>query len=79
MESDKDNILVVLTARRLSPSARIVAATERVATTSDPAVIEGELFNAFARRRMEKSIAQMSGHYIVCGDRLRPITSPKNC
>ena len=31
-------------------------------------VIEGELFNAFARRRMEKSIAQMSGHYIVCGD-----------
>jgi voltage-gated potassium channel len=29
MESDKDNLLVVLTARRLSPRVRIVAATER--------------------------------------------------
>ncbi|MDH5804436.1 MAG: NAD-binding protein [Gemmatimonadota bacterium] len=32
MENEKDNILVVLTARRLSPSARIVAATEKIAT-----------------------------------------------
>ncbi len=32
MDSDNDNILVVLTARRLAPHARIVAATERVAT-----------------------------------------------
>ncbi len=29
MESDKDNVLVVLTARRLAPAARIVASTER--------------------------------------------------
>ena len=32
MESDKDNILVVLTARRLAPKARIVASTERLQT-----------------------------------------------
>lgn len=32
MESDKDNVLVVLTARRLSSTARIVAATERPET-----------------------------------------------
>lgn len=32
MESEKDNILAVLTARRLAPRARIVAATERVET-----------------------------------------------
>ncbi len=32
MESDKDNILTVLTARRLAPSARIVASTERPET-----------------------------------------------
>ncbi len=31
-------------------------------------VVEGELFHAFARARMEKSIERMSGHYIVCGD-----------
>ncbi len=32
MDSDKDNILVVLTARRLAPRARIVASTERPQT-----------------------------------------------
>ena len=31
-------------------------------------IIEGELFNAFARRKMEKAIARMTDHYIVCGD-----------
>ncbi len=39
MESEKDNILAVLTARRLAPRARIVAATERVET-------EGKLLTA---------------------------------
>ncbi len=39
MESEKDNILAVLTARRLAPRARIVAATERVET-------EGKLLSA---------------------------------
>jgi voltage-gated potassium channel len=32
MDSDKDNILVVLTARRLAPRARIIASTERPET-----------------------------------------------
>ncbi len=32
MEGDKDNILVVLGARRLAPTARIIAATERLET-----------------------------------------------
>ena len=31
-------------------------------------VIEGQMVHAFARRRMEKSIAAMSRHYIVTGD-----------
>lgn len=31
-------------------------------------LIEGQLHNVFARRRMEKAIGGMSGHYIVCGD-----------
>lgn len=30
-------------------------------------VVEGELSALFARRRMEKDIAGMTGHYIVCG------------
>ncbi len=30
-------------------------------------VIEGQLLNVFARRRMEKSIAAMSGHFVVTG------------
>ena len=30
--------------------------------------IEGHLFHFFARRRMEKTIAHLSGHYVVCGD-----------
>ena len=39
MESEKDNTLAVLTARRPAPQARIVAATERVET-------EGKLLTA---------------------------------
>jgi voltage-gated potassium channel len=39
MESEKDNILAVLTARRLAPEVRIVAATERAET-------EGKLLTA---------------------------------
>lgn len=31
-------------------------------------VIEGQLHNIFARRRMQKTIAEMADHYIVCGD-----------
>jgi voltage-gated potassium channel len=31
-------------------------------------MIEGQLHNVFARRRMEKKIAEMSDHSIVCGD-----------
>lgn len=30
-------------------------------------VVEGELAKAFRRMRMEKSIAQLSGHFIICG------------
>jgi len=30
-------------------------------------IVEGDLSAAFRRRRMEKDIAQLSGHYIVCG------------
>ena len=33
-------------------------------------VIEGRLFHAFERRRMEKTIAKMTSHYIVCGERV---------
>jgi len=31
-------------------------------------MIEGQLHNVFARRRMEKTIAEMERHHIVCGD-----------
>lgn len=31
-------------------------------------LIEGHVFNVFSRRRMEKKIAELSGHTIVCGD-----------
>ncbi len=31
-------------------------------------IIEGQLFHPFARRRMQKTIAQLEGHFIVCGD-----------
>ena len=31
-------------------------------------LIEGQLHNVFARRRMQKRIADMRDHYIVCGD-----------
>jgi voltage-gated potassium channel len=31
-------------------------------------VIEGQLFHTFTRRRMEKRIAQLKNHYVVCGD-----------
>jgi voltage-gated potassium channel len=30
-------------------------------------IVEGELSKAFRRRRMEKDIAKLSGHFIVCG------------
>ncbi|MFA6003957.1 MAG: potassium channel protein [Elusimicrobiota bacterium] len=30
-------------------------------------IVEGDLSAAFRRRRMEKDIARLSGHYIVCG------------
>ena len=30
-------------------------------------VIEGELSEAFQRRRMDKDIAKLSGHYVICG------------
>ncbi|MDE2143688.1 MAG: NAD-binding protein [Elusimicrobia bacterium] len=30
-------------------------------------VIEGDLSEAFRRRRMEKDIAKLTGHYVVCG------------
>lgn len=32
-------------------------------------IIEGQLHHIFRRRRMEKSIAQLSDHYVVCGDK----------
>ena len=32
-------------------------------------LIEGQLHHIFRRRRMEKSIAQLSDHYVVCGDK----------
>jgi voltage-gated potassium channel len=31
-------------------------------------IIEGQLFQTFARRRMEKKIARLKGHHIVAGD-----------
>jgi voltage-gated potassium channel len=31
-------------------------------------IIEGQLFHTFARRRMEKRIAQLKAHYVVCGN-----------
>jgi voltage-gated potassium channel len=31
-------------------------------------MIEGQLHHVFARRRMEKMIAEMAGHSVVCGD-----------
>jgi voltage-gated potassium channel len=31
-------------------------------------LIEGRLFNLFARRRMDRDIALMQGHFIVCGE-----------
>lgn len=31
-------------------------------------LIEGDLNHLFTRRRMERKIAEMSGHYVVCGD-----------
>ena len=31
-------------------------------------LIEGHVFNVFSRRRMEKQIASLTGHTIVCGD-----------
>lgn len=31
-------------------------------------IIEGRLLHIFERRRMEKTIAQMTNHYIVCGE-----------
>jgi len=31
-------------------------------------IIEGQLHHIFSRRRMQKSIAELSGHFIVCGD-----------
>jgi voltage-gated potassium channel len=31
-------------------------------------MIEGQLHNVFARRRMEKTITEMAGHSVVCGD-----------
>ena len=36
-------------------------------TTITAIVVEGELSAAFRRRRMQKEIAKLSGHYIVCG------------
>lgn len=36
-------------------------------TSITSVVVEGELSALFARRRMEKDIAGLSGHYIVCG------------
>ena len=31
-------------------------------------VLEGQLHNIFRRRRMQKSIDELSGHFVVCGD-----------
>jgi voltage-gated potassium channel len=31
-------------------------------------LLEGQIRNIFARRRMQKTIAEMAGHYIVCSD-----------
>jgi voltage-gated potassium channel len=31
-------------------------------------LIEGQLRHIFARRRMERTIARLDGHYVVCGD-----------
>ncbi|MFI5350716.1 MAG: potassium channel family protein [Elusimicrobiota bacterium] len=36
-------------------------------STISAIVIEGDLSDAFRRRRMEKKIAGLSGHYVVCG------------
>ena len=38
-------------------------------------LIEGHVFNVFARRRMQKRIETMSGHYIVCGTTNRAETA----
>jgi voltage-gated potassium channel len=31
-------------------------------------IIEGQLHHIFSRRRMQKSIADLAGHFIICGD-----------
>ena len=36
-------------------------------STISAVVIEGDLSDAFRRRRMEKKIKELSGHYVVCG------------
>ncbi len=36
-------------------------------TTITAIVVEGELAKAFRRMRMEKKIAQLSGHFVICG------------
>lgn len=36
-------------------------------STTTAIIVEGELSQAFRRRRMEKDIAKLSGHFIVCG------------
>jgi len=38
-----------------------------VISTATAFVVEGELSEAVRRRKMEKAVASMSGHYIVCG------------
>ncbi len=58
-ESEKDNILAVLTARRLAPRVRIVAATERVATEGKLLTLESGMTlvvmtDVEGRSRLEK-------------------------
>ena len=60
----------------LSPTGRVfniflilssVLAGSFLLATATQAMIEFELSNYLGRRRMEKEIAKMSGHYIICG------------
>ena len=62
--------------RTLSPAGRVVTmglivtgavVLGYMAATFSRFVIEGELRRQFGRRRMEREIARLEGHYIVCG------------
>ena len=62
--------------RPLSPSGRVltgaliltgVAAFGYVAATLSRLIVEGEMRRVLGRRRMERELARLDGHHIVCG------------